>query len=148
MMCELISKRLLHDGMMSLMFRHDEMSAPKLERHLPHFVLRKFSGYVQVKQIHDGEILRTDVLYPYLGMCQVRLEGGWREFIVIHRIYGKGLSDCVRLGVEAWGKAKNAGVEIRAFVKVLPKGVESGVEVNGIHLFQAEWMMRDAVAVG
>lgn len=163
MMCELISKQLLHDGLMSLMFRHDEDNAPKLEYHLPYFVLRKFANQVQVRQIRDGEILRTDVLYPYLGMCQVRLVGGWREFIFIHRVYGTGVRDCVRLGVEAWGRATPSALrasppneerhlgekkELSAFVRMLPSGVESGTEVFGVHLFAAEWMCANAVAVG
>lgn len=153
-MCELMSKQLLRDGMMALVFRHDEVNAPKLERHLPRAVLRQFAGLVVVRQFLDGQGLRTDVLYPVLNMVQVRLVGGWREFVFIHRVYGTGVRDCVRLGVEAWGIAEGrgrkaeGGLDLNAFVQKLPNGVESGTEVFGVHLFAAEWMCANAVAVG
>jgi hypothetical protein len=35
-----------------------------------------------------------------------------------------------------------------AYVSKLPNGVEDGVEVDGVLLFQAEWMPPRAVAVG
>jgi len=87
-MCRLMSKQLLRDGTMALVFRHAEDDAPKLERHLPRAVLSQFARQVVERQFLDGEGLRTDVLYPVYGMAQVRLPGGWREFFFVHKVYG------------------------------------------------------------
>ena len=35
-----------------------------------------------------------------------------------------------------------------AFIRKLPRGVENGVEVGNLMLFEAEWMVRKCVAVG
>jgi len=35
-----------------------------------------------------------------------------------------------------------------AFLRALPNGVEPGVEIDGVMVFDAEWMVRKCVAVG
>ena len=54
---------------------------------------------------------------------------------------------------KAIGKAAERYLELfgdvpdYAFVRALPKGIENGVEVGDVILFEAEWMMRRCVAV-
>ncbi len=145
-MVKIAYKKLLRDGKMLLSFRHAENDLPKVEHYIPRFVLLQFLETVEVRQFLDGHGLRTDVLYPVLNMVQIRLHGGWREFMFVHRMYGVGVRDCARIGIDAWHFVKRSADN--AFVQKLPSGVESGVEVHGVHLFEAEWMCANAVAVG
>ena len=53
------------------------------------------------------------------------------------------LRDAARVYKEVYGS-----VPEYAFVRTLPRGVENGVEVDGVMLFEAEWMAPRCVAVG
>lgn len=114
-----------------------------LRKYVPHYVIEHFPKLIEVEvKAPDLVVVRFPALNPF----QFRLGGGWKELFVVHRVYGTGVRDCVRLGIEAWSYVKRQPVN--AFVQKLPVGVEPGVEVNGVHLFEAEWMCANAVAVG
>ena len=150
-MVKMLINKLRSDGDMDMIFRHFANETVRLERYglapllraAPHMVV---AGTRAV----DVGGRETYVTFPAFNAVQFRLGGGWRPFFVVHRHYGTGIRDCVRLGLEAWSKAKNVRNEkiISAYVLSLPSGVESGVEVQGVHLFEAEWMCANAVAVG
>lgn len=144
-MIKMICNELQTDGWMRMIFIHSADKEPRLERLGVRYLLRK-CPQVFVVRSRAAEVggRETLVTFPACNVVQVRLNGGWRPFFVVHRSYGTGVRDCVRIGVEAW---RSVG-EMSAFVKTLPKGVESGTELDGCHLFEAEWMMPGVVAVG
>lgn len=111
-------------------------------RYVPHYIRRHFPELVSV----DVKPVFVEIYFPYMGAAQIRMSQAWKEFFVVHRLYGTGIRDCVRLGMAAWAHVKRTPEH--AFVRRLPGGVENGVEAHGVPLFQAEWMMLDAVAVG
>lgn len=130
------------DGYRCVLLKHEKGETIYLRKVVPHYIVESFPEVISVNE-GDGW---TEVFFPWMGGTQVKIGNGWKEFFVVHRIYGAGVRDCVRLGVEAWKhRGKAAG---NAFIFRLPAGVEDGVEVQGVHLFEAEWVMRDVVAVG
>ena len=114
-----------------------------LRKYVPHYVIEHFPKLIQA-DFKTPELVV--VRFPALNPFQFRLGENWKEFFVVHRAYGTGVRDCVRLGVDAWNYVKRQPVN--GFVRKLPSGVEPGYEVNGVHLFEAEWMPVDCVAVG
>jgi len=138
----LVKNILMRDAYKYLLIERKADEVIFLRRYVPGYIIEHFPEVISVT---EGEAF-IEVYFPFMGAAQFKVGDGWKEFFVVHRLYGTGIRDCVRLGADAWAYVKRTPEH--AFVKVLPKGVESGVEVNGIHLFQAEWMMRDAVAVG
>lgn len=135
-----IKRVLRNDGYLYLLL--EAGGAIRLERLVPHYLIRRFPELIHVNE--GGR--EVEVVYPFMGSAQFKLGRTWREFFVTHRLYGETVRDCVRLGVEAWRfvRKEPAG----AFIARLPGGVEDGTEVSGIHLFAAEWMVLDCVAVG
>lgn len=75
---------------------------------------------------------------------------GWpmpKKFMVWHL----SLADTVKMALyEANRKYEDVFLERAeyAFIRKLPRGVENGVEVGNLVLFEAEWMVRKCVAVG
>lgn len=122
--------------------------------HLPNVSLREFS--------ENGSKV-TEIEYPVINAMRVKVGNGWRELFMVHRVWGTGLRDCIRLGVDAWMTAvkRTPG---SAFVRRLPEGVESGTPIpvpspiwedrqNGgreleLLVFEADWMPEKVVAVG
>ena len=139
-MAELLCNVVLQNGMMRLAWRGAE-DAIRLERYVSRVVLERFPQVVQVTHAADDEHV---VSLPVFGVVWVKL-GGWREAFAVHQMYGSGMRDCIRLGVEAWSHARR--LPAYAFVRKLPRGVEFGDAVHGVGLFEAEWMFDRAVLI-
>lgn len=143
---EVILNQVREDGMRTIRVRHE--GKLRLGRYVPAYLtpspalpqisLREYLG-------EGGKV--TEIMYPVLSVVQVKLEAGWRELFMVHRVWGTGLRDCIRLGVDAWraGAKREPG---QAFVRRLPAGVESGSELCGCLVFEADWMPEKVVAVG
>lgn len=75
---------------------------------------------------------------------------GWpvpKRFVVWHL----SLADSVKIALyEANKKYEDVFLERAeyAFIRKLPRGIENGIEVGNLTLFEAEWMVRKCVAVG
>lgn len=177
-MVKMLMNELRSDGEMQMIFGHFADEVVRLERYVPAPILRGAAHFVDVRsRALDRGGRETMVTFPALNAVQFRLGGGWRTFFVVHRNYGTGVRDCVRLGLEAWrfvggGQlAVDGGEMLSAFVWRLPRGAENGVEITppthsmgtspaplqtknmfgewgSVHLFEAEWMPANCVAVG
>jgi hypothetical protein len=89
-------------------------------------------------------------MVDFHGICR---EGKFRR-LVVWSLEGKG-ADEQRLTVR--GALAGAAAEFErvfsgraqfGFIKKLPRGAEHGMDVGDLTLFEAEWMMERAVAVG
>lgn len=141
-MTKLLGSMLRSDGYKALRIGREPGEVVYLRKYVPHFVIENFSELIQVTEAEEWVV----VCFPAINAFQFRQGKVWRELFVVHRAYGSGVRDCARLGMEAW---RFVGKEaVNAFVRKLPNGVENGIEVDGVHLFEAEWMCTDAVAVG
>jgi hypothetical protein len=150
-MMKMVQNNLQSDGWMNIIFQHSADVEPRLERLGVAYLLRTCPQVFVVRsRAGDAGGRETMIQFPACNVVQVRLTGGWRPFFFVHRSYGTGVRDCARIGVEAWERARrnDEGGMMNAFVKTLPKGAESGAELGGCHLFEAEWMMPGVVAVG
>lgn len=154
-MLKMVQNEVLRDGLHVMKFHHSADDLPRLERYGVAYLLKRFPNVFSVRSAAlDSGGRETLVTFPACNMVWVRLGGGWRRFFFVHRVYGTGVRDCVRLGLEAWRfvDAERLAVEgcdsLAAFVEVLPRSVENGVEVCGLHLFEEEWMPSNCVAVG
>ena len=162
-MVKMVLNEVLRDGMQVLKFHHSADDLPRLERYGFNYLLRSCPQVFDVTgEAHADGGRVTVVKFPVCNVVQVRMAAGWREFFMVHKVYGTGVRDCVRLGLEAWECAPSAlrasppneerHLGEKAMMSAdgfrMPRGVESGVEVSGCHLFEAEWMMPNVVAVG
>ena len=141
-MMNLVKNILMRDAYKHLLIERKADEVVFLRKYVPHYIIDHFPEVISVT---EGEAF-IEVHFPYMGAAQFRVGDAWKEFFVVHRLYGTGIRDCVRLGMAAWAHVNR--IPKHAFVLRLPGGVENGVEEHGIPLFQAEWMMLDAVAVG
>jgi hypothetical protein len=83
------------------------------------------------------------------GVVEVKCEG-WpvSKYFVIRGFAGcPTVTDAVRDAARIYKEHYDVDPSY-AFVKSLPRGVENGVEVDGVMLFEAEWMAARCVAVG
>lgn len=148
---DVILNQVREDGMRVIRVRH--VGALRLGRYVPAYLTRTPSGaarhlpQISLREYLEEGLTVTEIEYPVINVVQVRLGTGWRELFMVHRVWGTGLRDCVRLGVEAWlaGAKRMPGM---AFVRRLPAGVESGTELCGCPVFEADWMPEKVVAVG
>lgn len=165
---EVILNQVREDGMRMIRVRHE--GALRLGRYVPAYLTtpstpsgatRHLPQMREIAEFGGGRV--TEITYPILGVVMVKVGNGWRELFFVHRVYGTGLRDCIRLGVDAWMTAakRTPGT---AFVRRLPEGVESGTPIpvpspilegrqNGgreleLLVFEAEWMPEKVVAVG
>lgn len=146
-MVKILSDR-VKNGVREIVFWHTADDEPKLEKCGINYLLKLCPWVISVRAGAAKEGGReTIVSFPVMNLVNVRYCDMWKPFFFVHADYGTGIRDCVRLGVDAWRSA-GMGVPELAFVSKLPKGVESGVEVSGCYLFEAEWMMAGCVAVG
>ena len=97
-------------------------------------------------EVVPGAAGQFEVRWPVLGPVDFGGEGYRLRYFMVHRVYGVGVRDCVRLAVDGWrvGTREDA---LYGYVRQLPRGVENGFEVDGVMLFEADWMLRDCVAV-
>lgn len=97
----------------------------------------------------EGGVHKLWATWPICGPMYINGEG-WpmpKKFVVWHL----SLADSVKIALyEANKKYEDIFSERAeyAFVRTLPRGIENGVEVGNLMLFEAEWMMRKCVAVG
>lgn len=147
-MIELIENILRDDGYKFLKFLSVPGDVIRLERFVPRYLLLRVPHYFEVDECVDDVlgVVSTEVLFPVCGPVDVTgADGRVRKFFFVHRLYGRSVSDCVRLGVEACGVA---GREVRhGFVRSLPAGVEDGRVAFGVSVHSAEWMAESCVAV-
>lgn len=149
---KMLVNELRSDGEMQMIFRHFADETVCLERYGLAPILRTVPQVILVgsRALQEGG-RETLVKFPAFNFVHFRLGNGWKSFFVVHRSYGTGVRDCVRLAMEAWDRVsatRDQGFGMNAFVWRLPKGAENGVEINGAHLFEAEWMPSNCVAVG
>jgi hypothetical protein len=83
------------------------------------------------------------------GVVEVKCEG-WpvSKYFVLRGFGGcasvtEAVQDAARIYKERYHVDPAYG-----FVRALPRGVENGVEVDGVMLFEADWMAARCVAVG
>lgn len=148
---EVILNQMREDGMRAIRVRHE--GTLRLGRYVPAYLttptpsgaLRHLPQMREIAEFGGGRV--TEITYPVLGVVMVKVGRGWRELFMVHRVWGTGLRDCIRLGVDAWMTAAKR-TPGSAFVRRLPEGVESGVELLGCLVFEADWMPEKVVAVG
>lgn len=145
---EVILNQVREDGMRTIRVRHE--GKLRLGRYVPAYLTpsaasRHLPQMREIAEFGGGRV--TEITYPILGVVMVKVGKGWRELFMVHRAWGTGLRDCIRLGVDAWraGAKREPG---QAFVRRLPAGVESGSELCGCLVFEADWMPEKVVAVG
>lgn len=114
--------------------------------YVPDYVLRCASHLVDARQgVVDGSLV-TELEYPVLGPVQIlQGDGMWRMFFVVHRHYGRGVSDCIRVAVDGMQRLKRDAQF--AYVRNYPSGIEIGKEAHGVMLFEADWMLENCIAV-
>lgn len=146
-MIQLVENLLKHDGYKYLKLWSVAGDEIKLERLIPAYVLKYTPHYIEVQEKKDDVLglITTEIIWPVLGRVNVLCDGKMNEYFMVHRSYGKSVSDCVRLAVEGSAIAKRTPAH--GFVKRLPAGVEDGREVFGVAVHEAEWMTSDCVAV-
>lgn len=158
-MIEIIENTLRSNGMRCIKIIHSRDVKVRPSLVVPKYIQEHCPWMVNGSQVEDLGIMQATFEYPV--MEPVRLGKPWKQFFFVHKVYGVGIRDCVRLGVEAWAFGAKQEADL-AFVRKLPKGVEDGAMINlgaiyraptsgeackEIHLFEAEWMMTDCVAV-
>lgn len=101
--------------------------------------------YAEVTAV-PGAVDQVSVKWPVFGPVDFGGTGYRVRYFMVHRVYGIGLRDCVRLAAEGWLVGARQMAQY-GYVRKLPTGVEAGFEVDGVMLFEADWVMRDCVAV-
>ena len=121
----------------------------KLLHFVPKYLLKYAPKTIRAEQILDMNlrIVTTEIMHPLLEPVSFHIGSSLKKYFVVHRHFGSRISECVRVGVDGWTFGTKQAAEL-AFVRKLPSGVESGVEVCGCRLFEAEWMIPGCVAVG
>lgn len=135
-MMEVIKHELNDDGMKNLVVRAGrDFDALGL---IPHYC----RPFAVVSRNAVDDVFQYEVSWPVLDVQEI----GANKLLFVHFRYGTRVSDCVRLAVEGF-RVGNHRMPSFAYVKVLPKGAVSGIEVHGVMLFAADWMARNCVAV-
>jgi hypothetical protein len=149
-MIEVVENVLGHDGIKFVKVLSSVGEKIHFRRFVPVYLLKQCPQVVEAAQSVDQGlgIVTTEIRYPICGHEKIEVgDGDIRDFVVVNFRYGTRVSDCIRLGVEGfWIGTKRAPEQ--AFVGKMPKSAEDGVEVHGVQLFEAEWMMESCVAVG
>lgn len=124
----------------------------------PHLPLTGINGGSDVQWVQEAGAWHLRAVVPFRGVLDVHAEG----WVKMRRLVAWSLVDggqwtvdggrlSVREGLrEAWRLyVRLFGGEPRfAFMRRLPRGVENCVEVGGMVLLEAEWMLERCVAVG
>lgn len=114
------------------------------------------SDLPQIKeQFGEGEIKRENGVWhfrssaPVRGLVEIKCEG----WVMPKMFVAWSLQGCASVTAALRDAAicfeRSFGFRAGyAFMRTLPRGVESGVEVDDLMLFDAEWMIGKCVAVG
>lgn len=108
-----------------------------------------FGGNEKFAVEEEAGAWHVRVEYPYGGPLDIECEG-WPKAkrFVLWSLTG---IKSVKLALfEAANKYEEVFKQRAqyAFMRKLPRGVENGIEVGDLMLFEAEWMVRNCVAVG
>jgi len=120
-----------------------------LGKFVPGYLVKYVPHYIHAAQAVNDElgIMTTVFEFPMLGPVDVvQGDGELKKFFVVHRRYGRSVSDCVRIGMDGWLHGTGYHAQF-GYVRSLPSGVECGREAFGVMVFEAEWMLSDCVAV-
>lgn len=147
-MIEVVVNQLSADGMKFVRVISDRVVSEAFMQAVVPSVAREFA---QVK-CYDTAALSLfygEVTYPLRGVVEVHAElwkkprrfAGWRL------MPGERASQAIHY-LDEWFFVKTHRRAEYAFMRSLPKGIESGVDVNGLELHEAEWCLEKCVLVG
>ena len=71
----------------------------------------------------------------------------FRRFMVVNYCYADRVSDCIKLGVNAFSAGTMFFPKL-AYVRDLPNGAEDGMEVHGVILIESEIAPSNCVLIG
>jgi len=152
-MAELIENVIEPSGHKKMKVLHGVDEELKLWRYVPAYMLKDEWLWKRIcvdEQVDAAlGVVTTTIRYPLLERVRFGFPKGWRSLFVVHREIGVTALACVNLAVD--GLRMMDGVEggqLVGFIKRLPKGAVDGVEVGGVCLMLADWMLEDCVAVG
>lgn len=113
--------------------------------------LRKYNmpvnAKIEIKK--EAGISHLNASWPISGPLVINGEG-W-PMPKVYVVWNLALCESVKMAMyEAMKEYEDIFSEMPqyAFVRKLPRGVENGVEVGNLMLFEADWMVRKCVAVG
>lgn len=147
-MIEVVVNQLSAEGMKFVRVISDRVVSEAFMRAVVPSVAREFA---QVK-CYDTAALSLfygEVTYPLRGVVEVHAQlwkkprrfAGWRL------MPGERASEAIQT-LDEWFFVQTHHRAAYAFMKSLPKGIESGTDVNGLELHQAEWCLDKCVLVG
>lgn len=148
-MKKIIEDVVMPDGMKQIKILHSPDVDVRLIGLVPLYLLRKALHVVEVEWSLDlkARTVETVVRFPVCGPVDMfSSDGKSTRCFVVHRRYGKKISDCLRLAVDGWTRGTRQAPQ-HGYVLQLPAGVEAGVMVHGVDVYEAEWMLKDCVAV-
>jgi hypothetical protein len=144
-MIELLVNEVLPDGM-----RHVKVVSDQADPHPLPFPLEG-GREIRVKKWTD-ELLGLHYLeatWACMEVVHVHLEGQpkCRKLVVWKFLPGERVSEIITY-VADWFFVQTHHRPEYAFMRSLPSGVESGTEVDGVMLMQADWALPGCVMVG
>lgn len=94
-------------------------------------------------------LFSLEMLYPVYGPFDFMIHSPkkFRRLMFVHTIYAKRVSECIDLAKVEFFCGTRFKPEY-AFVQLLPRGAEDGMDVHGCILLAAEWMPASCVATG
>lgn len=112
----------------------------------------ELEGLLPELKIWEDEALGlhyAEALYPYRGAVEVHFEGLPKRFrrLVCWALQGDRVSKGMQEGAMRFEELFGRRPEY-AFIERLPTGAESGVEVDGVMLMEAEWAMPGCLYLG
>ena len=109
-------------------------------------------GWADMHVTREAGVYHLRAEWPYRGVLDIQAEG-WPRFrrLVVWPLVENGLTLRVSRAI-LYATAEYTrlfgGIPEYAFVRNLPEGAEFGQDVHGLILLEADWMMRNCVAVG
>lgn len=147
-MIEVVVNQLSADGMKFVRVISDRVVSEAWMRSIVPGVAREFAQ-VHCYDTSALSLFYGEVTYPLRGVVEVHAQlwkkprrfAGWRL------MPGERASQAIHF-LDEWYFVKTHRRAAYAFMKSLPKDIESGTDVNGLELHQAEWCLDKCVLVG
>lgn len=102
------------------------------------------------KVMLEAGVWNYRAMYPYRGMIDIPAackEGKFRRLVVWSLIGSPSVRVALQEAAREFERLFGGRAKF-AFIKKLPRGVENGMDIGDLSLFEAEWMLASCVAVG
>lgn len=102
-----------------------------------------------VTQSRDIGVYHLRATWPMRAPLKIQCEG-WpvpKMFVMWNMTGCASITEAVKSAAQRYEQEFGVRAEF-AYLRSLPKGVEPGIEIDDVMVFDADWMVRKCVAVG